>query len=71
MNGRAFFDLVSRMRDLQKQYYASRKQIKGGDRVILNQSCAVEREVDAEIERVNKILASKQNKKNKHYGKTE
>lgn len=53
MKAREFFELVSRMRDLQKQYFATR------DRQILQQSKQVERQIDEEICRVRIILANK------------
>lgn len=51
MKAREFFELVSRMRDLQKQYFATR------DRQILQQSKQIERQIDEEICRVRNILA--------------
>ena len=53
MKAREFFELVSRMRDLQKQYFATR------DRQILQQSKQVECQIDEEICRVRIILANK------------
>ena len=46
MNARQFFDKVALMRKLQKEYFRTRSK------TALNQSKAVEREVDAEIARV-------------------
>lgn len=51
MKAREVFELVSRMRDLQKQYFATR------DRQILQQSKQIERQIDEEICRVRNILA--------------
>lgn len=50
MNSREFFDKVSLMRRLQREYFKTRS--KG----VLQQSKAVEREIDAEIERVQRLL---------------
>lgn len=50
MNSREFFDKVSLMRRLQCEYFKTRS------RSVLQQSKAVEREIDAEIERVQKLL---------------
>ena len=43
MNARQFFDKVALMRKLQKEYFRTRSK------TALNQSKAVEREVDAEL----------------------
>ena len=53
MNARAFFDLVSDMRKLQRDYFAT------GDKTVLAAAKRVERQVDDEIERVNRILGEK------------
>lgn len=50
MNAKAFFDLVSDMRKLQREYFATH------DTCVLAAAKRVERTVDDEIERVNKIL---------------
>lgn len=50
MNGKEFFLEVAKMRQLQKKYYSTR------DKVVLNKSIEQEKLIDAEIERVNKIL---------------
>lgn len=50
MDARAFFDLVSDMRKLQRDYFAT------GDKTVLVAAKRVEQTVDAEIERVNAIL---------------
>lgn len=54
MNSREFFDKVALMRRLQREYFKTRKS------AALNKSKAVEKEVDAEIERVNAILGIRQ-----------
>lgn len=50
MNARQFFNLTARMRKEQKAYFKTRS------RDALNRSKELERLVDAEIDRVNKIL---------------
>ena len=50
MTGRQFFDLVSRLRDSQKEYFRTR------NKTALSQAKELEKEVDAEIDRVNKII---------------
>ena len=52
MNARQFFDKVALMRKLQKEYFRTRSK------TALNQSKAVEREVDAEIARVHDTLGT-------------
>lgn len=52
MNARQFFDKVALMRKLQKEYFRTRSK------TALNQSKAVEREVDAEIARVHDALGT-------------
>ena len=52
MNARQFFDRVSVMRKFQKEYFRTRSQ------TVLRQSKALEREIDAEIERVNAIIGN-------------
>ena len=54
MNSRAFFDLVCRMRKAQKSYFKTR------DRDALNLSKEIEKQVDEEINRVNRVLAKKE-----------
>lgn len=49
---RWFFNKVQAMRQAQKQYFKTRSQS------ALRQSKALEREIDAEIERVNALLVS-------------
>ena len=50
MNAREFFDKVSLMREAQREYFKTRS------RAALTKSKALEREIDAEIERVNAII---------------
>lgn len=50
MNAREFFNLVSNMRDKQKEYFRTR------DRAVLAESKRLERMVDSEITRVDEIL---------------
>ena len=57
MDAKAFFDLVSRMRTMQKEYFKTRSKSS------LEQSKTLEKRVDAEIERVNKILEERKNPK--------
>lgn len=57
MTPREFFDKVSRMRKAQKEYLRT----KSGR--ALNESKKLEQEIDAEIERVNKVIEKKQNPK--------
>lgn len=52
MNARQFFDKVALMRKLQKEYFRTRSK------TALNQSKAVEREVDTEIARVHETLGT-------------
>ena len=53
MNSRDFFDMVCRMRKAQKSYFKTR------DRDVLNMSKEIEKQVDEEINRVNRVLAKK------------
>lgn len=53
MNAKQFFDLVSQMREQQREYF--RTHSPGA----LNESKRLERMVDAEIVRVNQILNNK------------
>lgn len=57
MTPRDFFDKVSRMRAAQKEYFRTRSGR------ALTESKRLEKEIDAEIERVNKVMADKQNPK--------
>ena len=50
MNAREFFDLVSRMRDKQREYFWTRSKD------VLAESKQLEREVDNEIQRVKSII---------------
>lgn len=52
MNARQFFDKVAMMRRFQKDYFRTHS------RSALQQSKALEREIDAEIERVNAIIGN-------------
>lgn len=54
MNARQFFDRVAQLRKFQKEYFATRSKES------LHQSIALEKEIDAEIERVQVLLAHKQ-----------
>lgn len=54
MNSRQFFDRVAQLRHFQKEYFSTRS------RDALQKSIALEKEIDAEIERVHQILSSKQ-----------
>jgi hypothetical protein len=53
MDSKKFFDLVSHMRDRQKEYFRSRNASS------LKESKRLEREVDKEIDRVNKIISER------------
>lgn len=53
MNGKQFFDLVAALREKQKLYFRTRTKES------LNESKALERQLDAEIDRVNRILKQK------------
>ena len=54
MNAKQFFTIVSQMRQAQKDYFKTR------DKEVLNKSIRLERQVDEEIDRVNKIISNKQ-----------
>ncbi len=54
MNSREFFEKVALMRRMQREYFKTRSN------TALGKSKALEREVDAEIERVNAILGIRQ-----------
>lgn len=54
MTARDFFDLVRRMREAQKGYFLTRSKD------LLEKSKQLEREVDREIARVDKLLGEKQ-----------
>lgn len=58
MEHRAFFDKVSLMRKKQKEYFKTRSK------AALEASKSLEREIDNEIERVNKIIGINQSHKN-------
>lgn len=53
MDPKTFFYKVAEMREAQKDYFRTRSSI------VLSKSKALEREIDAEITRVNAILAGK------------
>ncbi len=55
MNARQFFDRVAQLRKFQKEYFATRSKES------LHQSITLEKEIDTEIERVQTLLAQKQN----------
>ena len=57
MSPKEFFDKVSRMRKAQKEYLRTRSGR------ALTDSKRLEKEIDAEIERVNKVVEEKQNPK--------
>lgn len=50
MDAKQFFERVKIMRHFQKEYFKTRS------RTALQQSKALEREIDTEIERVNRLL---------------
>lgn len=54
MNAKQFFDLVAQMRKAQKDYFKTRSA------AYLEMSKSLERQVDAEIARVDKVLNDKQ-----------
>lgn len=54
MDSKTFFQLVEQMRKAQRNYFASRSSF------WLQQSKLLEKEVDAEIDRVNDILRPKE-----------
>jgi hypothetical protein len=54
MNAEQFFRLTERMRAKQKEYFRTRSS------VAMQESKQLEAQVDAEIERVNKVLQEKQ-----------
>lgn len=59
MTPKEFFDKVSRMRKAQKDYFRTRSGR------ALNDSKRLEQEIDAEIERVRKVMEEKNNPKMK------
>lgn len=54
MNARQSFDRVAQLRHFQKEYFKTRS------REALQQSIALEKEIDAEIERVKTIMSAQQ-----------
>lgn len=59
MSPKEFFDKVCRMRKAQKDYFRTRSGR------ALNDSKRLEQEIDAEIERVSKVMEEKNNPKMK------
>lgn len=57
MTPKEFFNKVEKMRDAQREYFKTRSSH------YLTTSKRLEKEVDAEIERVNRIINNKQNPK--------
>lgn len=57
MDAKTFFDKVSQLRKAQKEYFRTRSGR------ALTESKRLEKEIDAKIERVNKVMADKQNPK--------
>lgn len=57
MTPKEFFDKVSRMRKAQKEYFRTRSSR------ALSDSKRLEKEIDDEIERVNKVMEAKNNPK--------
>lgn len=57
MNPREFFDKVSMMRKAQKEYFRTRSSR------ALTDSRRLEKEIDAEIERANKVMTERLNPK--------
>lgn len=57
MDAQQFFRLVVKLRDKQKEYFRTRTQ------VALRESKHLEKAVDDEIERVNKLLTERQQPK--------
>ena len=62
MNARQFFDLVVKMRKAQNDYFASRKRKDPWEEsnILKDISRDIERQVDAEIERVSKLITEPQ-----------
>lgn len=57
MNAKEFFDVVSQMREAQKSYFRTRSKSS------LEKSKELEKQVDAEISKVNYILFERSNPK--------
>ena len=57
MNAYDFFNLVTKMRDKQKEYFRTRSAS------VLQESKRLEKQVDEEIQRVNGIIKDKQEPK--------
>ena len=61
MNARQFFDKVCMMRKYQKAYERTHSQLS------YNQSKSIEKEIDAEIERVQNIIREREQKEYEQY----
>ena len=57
MNAYDFFNLVTKMRDKQKEYFRTRSAS------VLQESKRLEKQVDEEIQRVNELIKDKQEPK--------
>ena len=59
MTAKEFFDLVSEMRIAQKNYFAARKRKASFEECnsLKQISCNIERQIDAEIDRVKKLTS--------------
>lgn len=67
MTPKEFYDKVVYMRHCQRNYYAARrKKDAEKQRYYLGLSIPIENEIDAEIERVQKIQASNEANSNNH-----
>lgn len=67
MTPKEFYDKVVYMRHCQRKYYAARrKKDAEKQRYYLGLSIPIENEIDAEIERVQKIQASNEANSNNH-----
>ena len=65
MDAKAFFDLTAKVRDAQKQYFATPKEAFFMKQEALEASKKLEAQLDAEIKRVRDILARERfNKQN-------
>ncbi len=61
MTAQRFFERVTQLRKFQKAYFKNR------DKESLQQSIALEKEIDAEIDRVQRILQKRQQTPNLFY----
>ena len=57
MDAKSFFDLVEKMRDAQKLYFRTR------DKDVLSAAKNYEKQIDAEIKRVNDLIKEKKKPK--------